>query len=285
MVLLRGRNSHDGDDGFQTMSYRWSILGGDEGASIPEETANFRDTHVFFAKPGEFEIGLSVDDGGDGESTAEASVSILVSDDFDVNAAPFAVVFTAPDPPELQLVDGFASVVLDGSDSDAGGEGCEQELSYRWSQVSGPDDIVFTSPDVVDTQAHFDFPGLYEIELEVDDGADVDNLATTTVTVEVFGDAPTGIFRRGDSDDDGDVNVTDSILTLNWLFLGNAPVPDCQDSADADDSGDTNLTDAVYALTFLFLGGDPPPVPGPASCGTDPTEDDLPPCSYHSCGV
>jgi hypothetical protein len=280
VVLLRGRNSHDGDGGFQNLSYRWSILDSDKGASIPEETVDFRDTHVYFSQPGEFEIGLTVDDG---ESTDQASVSILVSDDFDINAPPFAVIRSSPEPPELQLNDGFAFVVLDGSESDSGGEGCNQELEYRWSQLSGPRDIVFTSPGVVVTQAHFEFPGLYEIELEVDDGAAVDNLATTTIRVEVFGDPPVGIFRRGDSDDNGDVNVTDSILTLNWLFLGNTSAPECMDAADADDNGDTNLTDAVYSLTFLFLGGDPPPVPGPSECGTDPTGDELPPCDYHSC--
>ena len=280
VVLLRGRNSHDGDGGFQPLDYRWSILGGDMGASIPEATVEYRDTHVMFAQPGEFEIGLTVDDG---ESTAEASVLILVSDDFDVNAPPFAVIRTSPEPPELQLDDGFAFVVLDGSDSDSGGEGCEQELSFRWRRISGPGEVVFTSPEAVVTQAQFGFPGIHEIELEVDDGGTGDHLATTTVAVEVFGDAPTGNFRRGDSDDSGDVNVTDSINTLNWLFLGNTRPPGCLDAADADDNGETNLTDAVYALTFLFLGGAPPSAPGPADCGTDPTLDELAPCDYRSC--
>ena len=47
------------------------------------------------------------------------------------------------------------------------------------------------------------------------------------------------------------------------------------DAADADDSGELNLSDAVWIFRYLFLGGDAPPDPGPATCGEDPTDDDL----------
>ena len=47
------------------------------------------------------------------------------------------------------------------------------------------------------------------------------------------------------------------------------------DAADADDNGAINLTDAVYTLNFLFLGGTEIPEPAGAECGVDPTEDEL----------
>jgi hypothetical protein len=84
-------------------------------------------------------------------------------------------------------------------------------------------------------------------------------------------------FRRGDVLDDGAFNLTDAILTLNYLFLAGA-APSCLKSADVDDSGEVNLTDAVSLLNHLFLEG-PEPAPPLASCGRDPTPDDL------GCGV
>lgn len=86
-------------------------------------------------------------------------------------------------------------------------------------------------------------------------------------------------LRRGDSDANGDTNLTDAVYVLNHLFLG-GPAPECPDAADANDSGDLNLTDAVYTLNWLFLGGAPPPSPGPGECGLDPTRDELIACDY-----
>jgi len=80
--------------------------------------------------------------------------------------------------------------------------------------------------------------------------------------------APT--FRRGDSNADGKVDLSDAVSTLGYLFLGSV-APGCLDAADADDSGDADITDAVYTLVFLFGSGGPPPAPGPFNCGADPT--------------
>lgn len=75
-------------------------------------------------------------------------------------------------------------------------------------------------------------------------------------------------FRRGDSNGDGIVDLSDGISTLTFLFAG-ASRPGCDDAADADDSGSVDLSDAVYTFQYLFLGGEPPPAPGPWDCGED----------------
>ncbi|MEM7235079.1 MAG: trypsin-like peptidase domain-containing protein [Planctomycetota bacterium] len=80
-------------------------------------------------------------------------------------------------------------------------------------------------------------------------------------------------FQRGDARDSGDVNLSDAITILNYLFLSGAS-PSCLKAADADDSGGLNLTDGVYLLTFLFQGGAAPPPPY-GECGGDATEDEL----------
>ena len=94
------------------------------------------------------------------------------------------------------------------------------------------------------------------------------------VTV-VFRKRPDAPFRRGDSNDDGKVDIADAVSTLNDLF-GGGPQPACRDAADANDDGVTDISDPVYILNFLFAGeSPPPPSPGPEACGFDPTTDTL----------
>jgi hypothetical protein len=84
-------------------------------------------------------------------------------------------------------------------------------------------------------------------------------------------------FIRGNANDDATVDISDGVVILSDLFLGDvAPAP-CRDALDADDSGTLEITDAVYLLNFLFQGGPeiPPPYPEP---GLDPKADALPEC-------
>ena len=80
------------------------------------------------------------------------------------------------------------------------------------------------------------------------------------------------LFRRGDADLNGVVELTDVVNLLGFLFLGAPRTLDCMDAADADDTGVVELTDAIFSLGWLFLG-DPKslPDPGPFTCGVDPT--------------
>ena len=69
------------------------------------------------------------------------------------------------------------------------------------------------------------------------------------------------------------VNISDAVVILGYLFLGEDPV-ECLDAGDANDSGTINVADAAYSLNFLFRGGmiPPPPFPNP---GLDPSDDQL----------
>lgn len=88
---------------------------------------------------------------------------------------------------------------------------------------------------------------------------------------------PGECFRRGDSNSDNRLDISDGILDLNHLFLG-ARRPDCMDAADFDDNGKLDITDAIAKFSYLFQGGRPPAPPGVEACGSDPTPDDLPVC-------
>ena len=88
---------------------------------------------------------------------------------------------------------------------------------------------------------------------------------------------------RGDANADGTLDVSDAIVTLGFLYLGEPSKLDCKKSADTDDSGILEVTDAIYLLTYKFLGGPEPSPPFP-SCGVDTVTPDLLPCeSFAGC--
>ncbi len=90
-------------------------------------------------------------------------------------------------------------------------------------------------------------------------------------------------FRRGDTNQDGTMNLADGVYILQNLFV-NGPAILCPDAADSNDDETVNLADAVYILQHLFADGPAVPAPHP-DCGIDPTGSphggaDLPPCDY-----
>lgn len=110
--------------------------------------------------------------------------------------------------------------------------------------------------------------GPVRVRVCTDFGCDLDNAGF------VYEEDTTGpVFRRGDTNSDGGVDLSDGVATLGFLFLG-AGDPKCLDAADANDSGAVDLGDAIYTFNYLFLGGSdiPPPF---ESCGSDPTNDSV----------
>jgi hypothetical protein len=80
-------------------------------------------------------------------------------------------------------------------------------------------------------------------------------------------------FIRGDSSADGLADISDAIISLEFLFLGTQS-PTCEKSVDVDDSGLMDLNDPISLLEHLFLGDPAPSAPYPG-CGVDPSEDGL----------
>ena len=79
-------------------------------------------------------------------------------------------------------------------------------------------------------------------------------------------------FIRGDTNSDGQVNLSDAIFALNFLFtLGLEPT--CLKAADVNDDGEIDVSDPVFLLLALFRDQEiPQPFPGR---GEDPTADRL----------
>ena len=80
-------------------------------------------------------------------------------------------------------------------------------------------------------------------------------------------------FQRGDANSDADIDVSDGVYILRYLFSGNAEPP-CLKSLDTNDGGSVDVSDAVFLLNHLFASGDAPPAPY-TECGQDTTRDEL----------
>ncbi len=81
-------------------------------------------------------------------------------------------------------------------------------------------------------------------------------------------------FLRGDCNDDGNIDISDAVCILNWLFLGGA-TPGCLAVTNANGDPGADLSDPVYMLNHLFLGGPAPVMPFP-DCGPMPDDENMP---------
>lgn len=81
------------------------------------------------------------------------------------------------------------------------------------------------------------------------------------------------LFRRGDTNEDGEQDISDAVTIFAFLFLGGVEIS-CDDAADTNDDGEVDVSDGIFLLGFLFLGDDPPNSPF-EECGSDPTDDGL----------
>jgi hypothetical protein len=81
-------------------------------------------------------------------------------------------------------------------------------------------------------------------------------------------------FVRGDTNQDGSLNVSDAVAIAKAVFGLGSKLPlinDCEDSADVNDDEEVDTSDAIYLLRYLFESG--AAIPAPNVCGNDPTPD------------
>jgi hypothetical protein len=135
-------------------------------------------------------------------------------------------------------------------------------LTFRVKEeaLAGPSPLTFTRPDGAAYDGHFRDgerpvynavrrPGRpFTPEDRFEDSVDPE-LDDGSVLVSIIGDV--GIFVRGDSNDDGAVDISDPITTLGFLF-GEDIALSCLDAADSNDDGSVNISDPIDTLGYLF---------------------------------
>jgi Peptidase C10 family/Dockerin type I domain len=62
----------------------------------------------------------------------------------------------------------------------------------------------------------------------------------------------------GDANSDKDVNVSDGVSIINYVFISGSLVPAPLCKADANGDETVNISDAVWIINYVFIGGAPP---------------------------
>lgn len=141
-------------------------------------------------------------------------------------------------------------------------------------------EVLATLPGNRTSYEDLDVPeGSYEYEVLALLGGVEDGVACEA-TVE--GEAPgEPMFKRGDINQDGKIDIADPIALLGHLFASK-PRPACPDSADGNDDGKLDIADAIKVLGHLFAAAGPLPNPFSA-CGVDEVADTLGECVFPPC--
>jgi len=95
-----------------------------------------------------------------------------------------------------------------------------------------------------------------------------------SIELTVLPGAAGSVFYRGDTNTDGQLDISDALYLFNSLFLAGSPLG-CLEAADSNNDGSADISDGVHVLSFLYNGGAAPAPPGPPTvgdCGPDPDE-------------
>ncbi|MCA8959794.1 MAG: immunoglobulin domain-containing protein [Planctomycetes bacterium] len=243
-------------EGTGPFAYQWYF----DGAAIAGETeATLSLTAVTDAEAGRYDVLVT---NGCGQSfsrtatTGSCFVSIAVPTE--ITTSPQSLTFCPDD--EV----GFSVEVSGGL----------APYAYQWRRDGVP------IPDAVESSLTF-------TAAATDDGAEIDVVVTSAcesvtsdiamMAIDVQGCLPP--FLRGDSNQDGTVDLSDTIYTLAYLFQKGTLA--CEAATDVNDDGSIDITDPIVILDYFFAGGPPPEIPFP-DCGADPTLDVLT-CETSTC--
>ena len=112
------------------------------------------------------------------------------------------------------------------------------------------------------------------------DSCDIANGAADTNSNGIPDECEPTPFIRGDVNSDSNLDVSDVIVTLGYLFNGGSM--SCNKTADSNDDGVIDVADTIHLLGYLFGGNNDIPTPT-STCGIDPTEDALECETYGGC--
>ncbi len=138
---------------------------------------------------------------------------------------------------------------------------------YHWNIIFGqiPYGCTFQGDTIGIISGTPNWVSDYIFKIEVMDSSDPPLLDTAQFTIIVSEGAS---YICGDANSDGDVNISDAVYIINYIFVGGA-APDPMASAEVNCDGDVNVSDAVYLINHVFVGGTAP---------CDPSGDGVPDC-------
>ncbi len=141
-------------------------------------------------------------------------------------------------------------------------------IRYTFTADNGAGTVLSVGPQPGNSATFNLTNGTWTVTATVDDSRRCDDPTGSCSEVVNVG-AVQVLFLRGDTTQDGVLNITDAVKVFGILFLGEPDIP-CQEAKDVNDDGDVNITDGIRILGFLFLGQPAPAAPGHEDCGPDP---------------
>ncbi|HDS00698.1 MAG TPA: M28 family peptidase [candidate division Zixibacteria bacterium] len=145
-------------------------------------------------------------------------------------------------------------------------EGFGGTAPYSWRKIFGQlpygltlhDDTIGTLDGVPTWASTFVF------EMEMTDAGNPPLKDTATFSITITDPE----YVCGDANNDGDVNLTDAVYIINYIFIAGPP-PDPLLSGEVNCDGTLNVSDGVWILNYVFIGGSEP-------CDTN--DDGVPDC-------
>jgi hypothetical protein len=80
--------------------------------------------------------------------------------------------------------------------------------------------------------------------------------AVDAVNIRTFALEP--VYICGDAGGDGQVNISDAVYIINYIFIPGSPAPEPLQAAEVNCDGNVNISDAVYIINYIFVGGAAP---------------------------
>lgn len=115
--------------------------------------------------------------------------------------------------------------------------------------------------------AYCDSLGIPPVAIAIVTGGASLSPSTNSATITIVPPPPTLDFIRGDTNQDGGVNIADGIWLLAALFNAGSSY-DCVSGSDANDDDTVDAADAIYIFNYVFLGGAEPSAPF-SDCGQE----------------
>jgi hypothetical protein len=97
----------------------------------------------------------------------------------------------------------------------------------------------------------------YTVMFTVEDGRDSTDTGTVEITVVPYNVAPSTM--PGDVNGDGNVDVSDIVFILNYMFQGGPP-PNPPAAGDVNGDCFIGLSDLIWLINYLYRGGPPPQI-------------------------
>jgi hypothetical protein len=129
---------------------------------------------------------------------------------------------------------------------------------YNWTYVSGdmPYGLTFTGGVHGIISGTPTWNATYFFTFALADNS-VPTMVDTIHSSMTITDPPPPTYVCGDADGSKDVDITDAVYLISFIFSGGA-APDPLLSGDSDCSGDVDISDVVYLIAYIFSGGSAP---------------------------